>query len=151
MQSVQAKTYIKQRPQELPARPQKKIVKKDGNVVYGSGFASGKVRQPSTAVKKSVKQNPKIKSGIVSTLIVLFIAFCALVLLVSRYAVVCSIGSQNNELENRLNTIEAKINSVAVDIELKDDIDYVHTSAQADLGMKYPNQSQKIIISLDGK
>ena len=151
MQSVQAKTYHKPKPQELPLRPQKRIVKKDGNIVYGSGFAERKVRQPSAKAKPAARRKPKIKSGIASTLIVLFIAFSALVLLVSRYAGVCIIGSQNNEMRGQLEAIEAKIDNLAVDIELKDDIDYVHSSAQADLGMKYPDQSQKITISLDGR
>ncbi len=152
MQSVQAKTYHKTKPQEeLPLRSQRKIVKKSGNVVYGNGFADRKVRQPSAKVKSAVKRRPKVKSGIASTLIVLFIAFCALTLLVSRYAGVCSIGSQNNEMRSQLKAIEAKIDNLAVDIELKDDIDYIHSSAQADLGMKYPDQSQRITIKLDGR
>ena len=151
MQSVQAKTYHKPKQQELPLRPQKKIVKKDGNVVYSSGFADRKVRQATTKAKQAAKRKPKVKSGLASTLIVLFIAFSALVLLVSRYAGVCTIGSQNNEMRDQLEAIEAKIDNLAVDLELKDDIDYVHSSAQKDLGMKYPAQSQKITISLDGR
>ena len=39
---------------------------------------------------------------------------------------------------------------MAVNLELKDNLEYVHRSAQSDLGMKYADQSQKIKISLDG-
>lgn len=151
MQSAQAKTYYKDKPARTSQQPKKRVVKMEGNVAYVSnGFAKKKVQQPKVSAKKKPAHKKKTKSGLLSTLVVLFIAFGALALLVSRYAVVCSIGSQNNELEQRLEKIEAQIDNMAVDLELKDDLEYVHNSAQADLGMKYPQQSQKITISLDG-
>ena len=147
MQSAQAKTYYKPKPAEK--RPAVRQYKKDGNVVYlNNGYA--KKNAPQNNVKAAVNRKPKAKPGLVSTLAVLFIAFCALAVLVSRYAAVCSIGSQNNELEKRIESVEAQIDSLAVDLELKDDIEYVHSAAQDELGMMYPDQSQRITISLDG-
>jgi len=120
----------------------------DGNVAYVSnGFAKQKVRQPAKRVRKQEKQS---KAGVGMTLCMVFVAFCALALLVSRYAVVCSIGAKNNALEQQITTIEGKIDNLAVELELRDDLEYVHNVARVELGMMYPEQSQKISISLDG-
>ena len=151
MQTAQAKTQYKTKPRRPSAQPKKRVVKMDGNVAYVSnGFASKKVQQPRSAVKRQIKVKQKKKTGLASTLLVLFIAFCALALLVSRYAAVCSIGSANNELERRIEATEAKIDNLAVDLELKDNLEHIHSSAQDELGMEYPDQSQRITISLDG-
>ena len=149
MQSAQAKTDYKQRPARTLPQPRKRVVKMDGNVAYVSnGFAKRKVQQPTVSAKKRPK--PRLRTGLASTITVLFIAFSALALLVSRYAVVCSIGSKNNELERQLQVIKAQTDSLAVQMELKDNIQSVHTSAQSELGMTYPGQNQRITINLDG-
>lgn len=151
MQSAQAKTHYKTKQDEPSRNPAKRVVKMDGNVAYvSSGFAKKKIQQPAKSARTMARSRKKAKSGLASTLFVLFIAFCALAMLISRYAIVCSIGSQNNELERKIETIEADIDNMSVNLELKDNLEYVHRSAQSDLGMKYADQSQKIKISLDG-
>lgn len=129
-------------------RPKKRVVKMEGNVAYiSNGFAKQRVRQPRTAAQRDTKPR---KSGLFSTMCVLFIAFCALALLVSRYAVLCSIGVKNNDLAQTIQDTEAKIESLKVDIELQDDLERIHSTAQDELGMTYPSQDQKITIDIDG-
>ena len=149
MQSAQRKLEY-----PMPAsRPKKRVVKMEGNVAYiDSGFAKQKVRQPQAAPRKKTvaRRAVKHKTGIASTLFVLVIAFAAMALLVSRYAAVCSVSAQNNALEQQISETEAKIDRLQVDLELKEDIEYVHNAAQQQLGMQYPAQSQKIKIDLGG-
>jgi len=147
------------------ARQSQRVVKMQGNVAYiDNGYARDRKRQamqrkaqarrPQTqaAVKKAPAATPakKRKTGLASTLFVLFVAFAALAVLVSRYAAVCSISSQNNEIEHRIETLEAKINTLNVDLELRDDLEYVHAAAQDQLGMVYPEQGQRISIDIGG-
>ena len=148
MQSAQVKTNRNARAARPKAQPRRSAVKMDGNVVYvNNGFAKQKVRQP---VKRAKAKQKRSRAGLGVTMFVLLAAFCALALLVSRYAVICSIGSKNNELKQQITTIEGKIDNLAVELELKDDLEYVHNTAQTELGMRYPDQSQKVSISLDG-
>lgn len=144
MQSAQRKPdYNVQTP-----RPKKRVVKMEGNVAYiSNGFAKQRVRQPRTAAQRETKPH---KSGLFSTLCVLFIAFCALALLVSRYAALCSIGVKNSNLDRDIQKTEAKIESLKVEIELQDDLEHIHNTAQQELGMTYPGQDQKITIDIDG-
>lgn len=147
MQSAQVKTNHSTRVTRPAAQPKRRAVRLDGNVAYvNSGFAKNKVRQP---VRKAKAQPRRSRAGLGATMFVLFTAFCALALLVSRYAVVCTIGAQNNALEQQIVTIEGKIDNLTVQLELKDDLEYVHNVAQSELGMKYPDQSQKVSINLD--
>ena len=126
-----------------PAPPRKRIVKMDGNVAYiNNGFARQKA-QPAVAAKKQVK--PK-KTGVVSTLAVLFIAFCAMAALVSRYAIVCSVGAGNNAIEKDITALEAQIDKLEVDLELRDNIEYIQDTAEQELGMVYPQPDQRISI-----
>lgn len=148
MQSAQINTNPSVRPIGPNLQPKRRVVKMDGNVAYvNRGFAKQKVRQPTRKAKEQAKHRGK---SLAMTMFVLFAAFAALTLMVSRYAAVCSIGAQNNALEEQIVTIEAQIDNLAVELELKDDLEYVHNVAQVELGMKYPDQSQKIFISLDG-
>ena len=160
MQSAQVKTNHSLKAPAQNVQRKRRVVQMDGNVAHvKSGFAKQKVRQPKKQTKAQAKAQAKVRekaqakrsrAGLGMTMFVLLTAFCALVLLVSRYAVVCSIGAQNNALEQQIMTIEGKIDNLAVELELKDDLEFVHDTAQTELGMKYPDQSQKISISLDG-
>ena len=185
MQTVQKKAVSGPK----TARPQKRIVKMDGNVAYiNSGFAQQKTRptqarktvarpaeasRPKSAVKprETVKLNtaarpretsklntaakpktavkPKQRTSVASTLIIVFIVFCALAVLISRYLVVCSVGAENNTIEDEIAAIESEINTLQIDIELKDNLEYVLDTAQAELGMTYPSQEQKQYIDIN--
>ena len=107
MQSAQAKVHYKTKQAEPSRKPAKRVVKMDGNVAYvSSGFAKKKIQQTAKAARTLSRPRKKAKSGLASTLFVLFIAFCALAMLISRYAIVCSIGSQNNELERKIERLK---------------------------------------------
>ncbi len=133
-------------PRKTPTK--KRVVKMDGNVAYiNNGFAKKKVKQTAAAAKKEAKQK---RSGLASTLFVLFLAFCAMALLISRYAAVCSIGSDNNQLENKIKTVQTKIEELSLDMELRDNLENISNYAKQDLGMMYPEQEQKIYIDMGG-
>ena len=64
----------------------------------------------------------------------LFVAFCALAVLISRYAAVCAVGSQNNEIEQSIEDTQAQIEALQVDMELRDNIDYIMNTATDEMG-----------------
>lgn len=136
-----------------PGPSAKRAVKMQGNVAY---INNNYVRQnrPAAAVKASPKtaadKAAKPRTGLASTLFVLLIAFGAMAALVSRYAVVCSVGSQNNALKEDIQTAESQIEDVKLQIELNDDLEYVQDTAENDLGMKYPDPDQKIYVDTSG-
>jgi cell division protein FtsL len=139
-----------------PAPPSKKrIVKMEGNVAYistgrsrnealrGRNAAKQKARKPVAAVKAK-----HTRKGIASTIAVIFIAFCALALLVSRYAAVCTINSENNKLKSEIEAVKVKTEELKVQMELQDDLENVLDTAKNNLGMKYPDQDQRIYLDM---
>ena len=130
------------------------MVKIDSNVAYISNeYADNLVRKMAKQTRASAKPKavPKKaeqpKKGLVSTLAVAFIAFCALAVLVSRYAVACSVGKQNNDLQQGIAAVEDRIDALQVDLELRDDITIVQQTARQELGMTYPDQDQIVEIT----
>ena len=148
MQAAQRK--IAYETQSAP-QPRKRVVKIEGNVAYiSNGFAESTARKPAAVVKTAPK--PKAvprkaeqpRKGLVSTLFVVFVAFCALAVLVSRYAAASTVGRQNNDLEQSIASIENEIDALEVNLELKDNLVYVQQTAKQDLGMKYPDPDQMV-------
>ncbi len=147
MQAVQRKTAY-----ETQSAPQtrNRVVKIEGNVAYISNNFAERKPKPAAAVKPVQKPaakpvaKPKAqhKKGLVSTLMAVFVAFCALSLLVSRYAVACAVGTQNNDLKADIATVQTQIEALQVDIELKDDLMNVQQTAQGELKMTYPDPDQ---------
>ena len=160
MQSAQRKTY-----DIAPYQRTRKVVKVRGNVAYiNNDFLSDPARQrpkqqnakkaapaprPVTPLKTKTAAKKAPKSGVASTLFVLFIAFCALALLVSRYAAIAQIGVQNNALQKQISTLEAKADTMAVDLELSSTLQAVQSTATQELGMTYPINNQKIYVDLN--
>lgn len=159
MQAVQRKIEYKAQPQP---QPRSRVVKIEGNVAYiSSGVAAAQPRTaPRPAVKPAVKPavRPKAvakpaakpKRGIVSTLAVLFAAFAAMAMLVSRYAEACAVGARNNDLKESIAVVETQIEALKVDIEMKGDLMGVQQTAQQQLNMTYPSPDQIITIESGG-
>jgi cell division protein FtsL len=143
MQATQRKIAYEAQPTPLK-RP--RVVKIEGNVAYISNGVAQRKPKPAGAVKPAKKPAAKPKAqhkkGLVSTLMVVFAAFCALSLLVSRYAVACSVGSQNNDLKAGIAAVQTEIEALQVDIELRDDLTTVQQTAQGELNMTYPDPDQ---------
>ena len=99
-----------------------------------------------TAQKAVTAAQAKPHAGLVSTLVVVIIAFCALAVLVSRYAAVCAIGTQNETLRKQITAMEAQIDELQLQIEMDDDLQKVQEKAVGELGMTYPTPEQKIGI-----
>ena len=89
--------------------------------------------------------------GIASTLFVVFVAFCALSLLVSRHANIAMIGIQNNALQKDIQQIEAQIEDLKLELELRSTLESVQDKARQELGMTYPTQNEKVHIDLNGR
>ncbi len=171
MQSAQRKYDVEIKP--YPA--QKRVVKMQGNVAYISIDPERPVikRQPvrpahktktptkaKTAQSRNTKAAAKAEAlrreqvrsrrNLISTLFVVFAAFCALCLLVSRYALVCSINLANNGIKDKIETLEAQIDRLSLDMELKSNVEEIRKKAQDELHMAYPRQDQKISINMSG-
>jgi len=153
MQAVQRKTAY-----DTQTAPQtrNRVVKIEGNVAYISNDFAVRKPKPVTAAKPASKPKPvakpkvQHKKGIVSTLMAVFIAFCALSLLVSRYAVACAVGTQNSDLKADIASVQTQIEALQVDIELKDDLINVQQTAQGELNMTYPDPDQFLQSGSDG-
>lgn len=90
------------------------------------------------------------RRGLASTLFVIFLAFCALSLLISRYAALCTIGVQNNVIVEDIAMLEGEIDKLQMDMELRDSVEYIQNTAQNELKMAYPTQDQKKTINMSG-
>lgn len=90
------------------------------------------------------------RRSLVSTLFVFFLAFCALSLLISRYAAFCSIGVQNNTIKENIALLEGDIDKLRLDMELRDSVEYIQDTARNELHMDYPTQDQKKTINMSG-
>lgn len=168
MQSAQRKYDYDITP--YPVR--KRVVKMQGNVAYinidpekPATKARPKTRPAQkTQAKKKSKTNAAAKAkmealrieraqsrrSLASTLFVVFVAFCALSLLISRYAAICTIGGQNNDIKENIETLEAQIDQLSLDMELRVNVEDVQSKAQDELNMNYPRQDQKISINMSG-
>lgn len=124
------------RPKPRPAAPKKR----NANAQAAASAKAGAMKRERAESRKSLA----------STLVVVFVAFCALSLMVSRYAAICTIGAQNNEIKSGIQALEAQIDGVSLDMELKDNVAEVQSKAQDDLKMSYPRQDQKISINMSG-
>ena len=120
----------------------------------GAAPKNSAVVRINTAAKQSVrkaaasKQAKHVRVSVASTIFVVFVVFCALSLLISRYAAVSAIGSENNKLKNSINDMQVKIEQLKVDMELQDNIENVRNTAINVLGMTYPDESQKVPINM---
>jgi cell division protein FtsL len=112
--------------------------------------------KPQTKAKAATKaavirrERAASRRSLVSSLFVIFLAFCALSLLISRYAALCSIGVQNNAIKEDIALLEGEIDKLQLDMELRDSVEYIQDTAQNDLKMAYPTQDQKITINMSG-
>ena len=90
------------------------------------------------------------RKGLASTLFVIFLAFCALSFMISRYAALCTIGVQNNTIKEDIAMIEGEIDKLQLDMELRDNVEFIQDTAKNELHMVYPTQDQKKTINMSG-
>ena len=153
MQTVQTRTTV----QTVPASPKKKVarpvpsanrvVRINGNVAYLNNDAPVKKPRPTPV---PVKQAKRTKTGFISTVFVIFVAFCAMAVLISRYVTICSIGAENSAIQEDIGSIETQIDELQIDMELRDNLEYIQDTAQNQLGMTYPNETQKVKMDTSG-
>ncbi len=133
--------------------PQKRVVKMEGNVAYiNTGYRENEAQRKRNAAKQKAQaaaaQAKHKRKGMASTIAVIFIAFCALALLVSRYAAICTINSENNKLKSDIDAIKVKTEDLRVQMELRDNLESVLDTAVNDLGMKYPGEEQRVHLDM---
>jgi hypothetical protein len=133
--------------------PQKRVVKMDGNVAYiNTGYPENEALRKRNAAKQKAQaaavKAKHTRKGLVSTITVIFIAFCALALLVSRYAAICTIDSENDMLKSDIDAIKVKTEDIRVQMELRDNLESVLDTAVNDLGMKYPGEEQRVHLDM---
>jgi cell division protein FtsL len=122
------------------ARPMKKRVVHSGAAPKSSVIVN--------VNKAAAKQAKRVHTGVVSTIFVIFVGFCALSVLISRYAAISTIGSENSKIKSDINAVEVKIEELKVDMELQDNLENVRDTALNVLKMTYPDQSQKVYIDM---
>ena len=152
----------------------KRIVKMQGNVAYINTDPTRHEARPRPAARpaQKIQVDPQKKSkaqaaakakelsqkrervqsrkSLISTLFVVFVAFCALSLMVTRYAEICTIGARNNEIKENIEALDAQIDQVSLQMELSDNVEVVQSKAQNELKMAYPRQDQKILMNMSG-
>lgn len=108
--------------------------------------------QAAAAARQQALRRERVRSrkSLISTLFVVFVAFCALSLMVSRYAVICTIGIRNNEIKENIEALDAQIDELSLEMELSDNVEVVQSKAQDELHMAYPRQDQKISMNMSG-
>lgn len=128
-----------------------------GNRVVHGGAASKSsviVNINKQAAKQGVRKAPAAQkakhmhAGVLSTIFVIFAAFCAMSLLISRYAAISAVGTENNKLKSSINDVQVKIEQLKVDMELQDNVENVRNTALNVLGMTYPDESQKVYLDM---
>ncbi len=149
--------------------PGKRVVKMEGNVAYidtgspksqrafrgeGIGYSENEALRRKNAVKQKAQaaaaaaHTKRMRKGMISTIAVIFVAFCALALLVSRYAAICTINSENSALKSDINAIKVKTEDLRIQMELRDNLESILDTAVNDLGMKYPSEEQKVTLDM---
>ncbi len=108
--------------------------------------------QAAAKAKELSQKRERVQSrkSLISTLFVVFVAFCALSLMVARYAEICTIGARNNEIKENIEALDAQIDQVSLQMELSDNVEVVQSKAQNELKMAYPRQDQKILMNMSG-
>lgn len=162
MQTAQVKKEYRQ-----VSLPYKKTVKMEGNVAYISTATPAKHKpakkaaQPkknaimAAAAEKALreaaekKQAKRVKTGAITTIFVVFIAFCALAFLISRYSVACGVNSENNKLQSNIDKVNEQISELKTKMELSDSLEHIENVAVNEFGMNYPEQSQKVHLDIN--
>lgn len=128
------------------AKPAANRVVHGGASAKSSVIVSANAAAKQTLRKAAPKQARRAHVGAVSTIIVAFVAFCALSLLISRYASIAAIGLENDKLKSSVNDLQVKIEELKVDMEMQDNLENVRDTALNVLKMTYPDQSQKVYL-----
>ncbi len=101
-------------------------------------------------LNKKTKPCRTERKGLLSTLAVIFVGFCALALLVSRHAEIVKIGLKNNEITKEIGKLEERVENLETDIELRCTLESVQDIARTKLGMTYPLENQRMAVDLYG-
>ena len=107
--------------------------------------------QAAAKAREQAQRRERVQSrkSLISTLFVVFVAFCALSLMISRYAAICTIGARNNEIKDNIEALNGQIDELSLEMELGDSVEDIQSKAD-ELHMAYPRQDQKISINMSG-
>jgi len=112
-----------------------------------------KVQQANQAnrVKKElqpeVKPQPRQKTGLFSTLFVIFSIFAVLSYVIARYAVICSTSNEINDIKTQMQTVQQNSDELKADIAVNLDLGRIQDRAK-ELKMGFPTENQIIYLDL---
>ncbi len=108
-------------------------------------------KKPDRQKSKGLSQTRKT-SFIPETCVLLFCVLAFLVLnlfLLSRFAEITSMKHQVSQMEKRFEQLQNQREQLLVEIERSSKLEWVEQEATTRLGMRYPDKSQVIYISVD--
>jgi|GEM_PF-1524498 len=98
---------------------------------------------------EALKQAKRVRTGALTTIFVVFVAFCALALLISRYAAACGVNSENIALQRKIDKAQEQISGIKIRMEQNDSLKHIEDVAVNEFGMTYPEPDQKVRLDMD--
>ena len=98
---------------------------------------------------EALKQAKRVRTGALTTIFVVFVAFCALALLISRYVVACGVNSENIALQSKIDKVQEQISDIKIRMEQNDSLKHIEDVAVNEFGMTYPEPGQKVRLDMD--
>jgi cell division protein FtsL len=103
-----------------------------------------------TNASKAVKPRARRK-GVFSTLFVIVCCFGIFSFIIARYSIICSTGSQIEELKSGIKTMQAEANDYQAQISEKMDMSYIQNTAKDKLNMGFPSDQQIVYVDLENE
>lgn len=103
-----------------------------------------------TSIKPQVKPRPKQKTGLFSTLFIIFSMFAILSFVIARYAIICSTGNEINDIKKQMQTLQQKSDEIKADIAVNLDLNQIQNRAK-ELKMGFPTEKQIVYLELQNE
>ena len=103
------------------------------------------IKKTTNKVKKPL---PK-RSGVFSTLFVVFLAFAAFSFIIARYSIICATGGEIDTLKKEIKTMQEEASAYSLRIAENLDMEHIQNIAGEQLKMGFPKPDQIVYVSFD--
>lgn len=97
--------------------------------------------------KPQIKPQPKQKTGLFSTLFIIFCLFGIFSFVIARYAIICSTGNKINDIKTQMHALQQKSDELKADIAVNLDLNNIQNRAK-ELKMGFPTENQIVYLDL---
>ena len=108
-------------------------------------------QQPKQAQKlkprQAVQTQPKQKTGLFSSLVIVFCIFGILSFVIARYSIICSKGNDINDIKNKMTEVEKKSDEIKTDMAVNLDLGRIEQRAK-ELKMNFPKSDKIVYLDL---